>query len=132
LLWLDQSHPLLAAGLGRLCRKEEEEMSRKTAFRGIPSLILVLVFGLTLAGPSPAAAADLGFREFSLERLASGFWGEVAGWFTGADKRGFGIDPNGQPILIDPDPENPTAPSAPAAPPAPPDHPGPSAQHGRP
>lgn len=88
-------------------------MSRKTAFRGIPSLVLVLILGLTLAGASPAAAAaDPGFRDFSLERLASGFWGKVAGWFTGADKRGFGIDPNGGSIAIEPDPPTPAEPPA--------------------
>lgn len=102
-------------------------MSRKTAFRGISSLIFVLVLGLTLAGASPAAAAGPGFRQLSLERLASGFWAKVASWLTGppmgADKRGFGIDPNGETFIIDPDP---------AAPPAPPVSPGPAGPHGRP
>ena len=94
-------------------------MSRNTASRGIPSLVFVL--GLTLAGASPAAAADPGSRDFSFDRLFSGFWGEMTGWLTGADKRGFGIDPNGGWTGIRPDPSTPADPPAPAGPP---NHPG--------
>jgi hypothetical protein len=126
LLWLNPTPSVYAAGLGRL-RRKEEEMSRKTAVRGIPSLIFVL--GLTLAGASPAAAAGPGFRDFSFDRLFSGFWGEVAGWLTGVDKRGFGLDPNGGSIAVEPEPPGPETPPAQANPPS---HPGASASHGRP
>lgn len=98
-------------------------MSRTTASRGIPALIFVLA--LTLAGASPAAAADLGFWDFSFDHLVSGFWGEVTGWLTGADKRGFGIDPNGVAVSAQPDP--------PANPPANPQgNPGPFSPDGKP
>jgi hypothetical protein len=79
----------------------EEEMSRKNASRGMFALIFVL--GLTLAGASPAAAVDLGSWDFSFDRLVSGFWGEVTGWLAPADKRGFGIDPNGVAVSARPD-----------------------------
>lgn len=82
-------------------------MSRKTASRGIFALILVL--GLTLAGASPAAAADFGSWDFSFDRLVSGFWGEVTGWLTATDKRGFGIDPNGVSVSAHPDTPQPPA-----------------------
>lgn len=93
-------------------------MSRKTAFRGVPSLIFVLVLGLTLAGASPAAAE--GLWDFSFDRLVSGFWSEVTGWLTGTDKatsgdvdeldRGFGIDPNGNTVAVEPEPSHPVGP----------------------
>lgn len=93
-------------------------MSRTTASRGISALILVL--GLTLAGASPAAAADLGSWGFSFDRLVSGFWAEVTGWLAGsADKasepidnldRGFGLDPNGNTVAITPDHPEPVGP----------------------
>lgn len=93
-------------------------MSRNTASRGIPALILVL--GLTLAGASPAAAADLGSWGFSFDRLVSGFWAEVTGWLSGsADKvsepidnldRGFGLDPNGNTVAVAPDHPEPVGP----------------------
>lgn len=83
-------------------------MSRTTTSRGIFALILVL--GLTLAGARPAAAADLGSWDLSLDRLVSGFWAEMTGWLTGADKRGFGIDPNGVAVSALPDPAPPADP----------------------
>ena len=93
-------------------------MSRTTASRGIPALILVL--GLTLAGASPAAAADLGSWGFSFDRLVSGLWAEVTGWLAGStDKasepidnvdRGFGIDPNGNTLTALPDHPEPQGP----------------------
>lgn len=94
-------------------------MSRTTASRGISALLLVL--GLTLAGARPAAAADLGAWDFSFDRFVSGFWAEVTGWLSGAEKvssteptdridRGFGLDPNGNTIAIVPDPPQPEGP----------------------
>ena len=80
-------------------------MSRTHASRGIFALVFVL--GLTLAGARPAAAADLGSWDFSFDRLVSSFWGELTGWLTGtdgADKRGFGIDPNGVAVSAQPNP----------------------------
>lgn len=92
-------------------------MSRNTASRGIPALVFVL--GLTLAGARPAAAADSGSWGFSFDHLVSGFWAEVTGWLTGADKasepiddmdRGFGLDPNGHTISVVPDHPEPQGP----------------------
>ncbi|HKV06593.1 MAG TPA: hypothetical protein VJ725_00550 [Thermoanaerobaculia bacterium] len=96
-------------------------MSRKTASRGISALIFVLA--LTLAGASPAAAADLGLWDFSFDHLVSGFWGEVTGWLSGADKRGFGIDPNGKPFSAQTDPGPPAQANPQGQPFSPSDHP---------
>jgi hypothetical protein len=95
----------------------EEEMSRKNASRGIFALILVL--GLTLAGASPAAAADFGSWNFSFDGMVSGFWAEVTRWLGSTDKaseqtdrmdRGFGLDPNGNSVSIVPDDPQPVGP----------------------
>lgn len=92
-------------------------MGRKTASRGASSLVLVL--SLALAGASPAAAADLGSWELSFDRLVSGLWSEVTGWLTGGTgvekaaprtttndtfDRGFGLDPNGNSTIVQPEP----------------------------
>lgn len=87
-------------------------MERKTVHRGI--VVLAIVTSLSVAGSRPAAAVDLGF----LDRL-NHLWSFV----TGTDahratarvhraaekapavpgtKAGWGIDPNGHDIVVDP------------------------------
>jgi ABC-type transport system substrate-binding protein len=99
-------------------------MYRRTAHRGVAALALVLM--LVLIGAQPAAAAD----RTVLDRFAS-FWGAViytvpgahaalntlTGWFNKATtdpqptaERGFGIDPNGNELLSQPEPPAPPAP----------------------
>jgi hypothetical protein len=88
------------------------EMERRTVHRGI--LALAIVTSLSVAGSRPAAAMDLGL----LDRL-SHLWSLVTGdahQATGrahrastqvpkvpGTKLGWGIDPNGGWIVIDPD-----------------------------
>jgi len=100
-------------------------MHRRTVHRGIAALALVA--SLTAAGASPAAAAaNHGF----MGRLA-GVWSAAAGdsssfldrlvrWFDGGEaaraprtteKQTWGIDPNGNSILLDPT-EDPVSPSS--------------------
>jgi hypothetical protein len=96
------------------------EMERKTVHRGVVALAIVASLGA--GGSRPAAALDLGFLD-RLNHLLSFVTGdapraagrahraaEKAPAVPGA-KTGWGIDPNGHEIIVNPDPTRSFAPS---------------------
>jgi hypothetical protein len=109
LTW-DPKEPGVWSGNAGLIK--EMEMERKTVHRGI--VALAIVTSLSAAGSRPAAAMDLGL----LDRL-SHLWSFVAGDAHQAagrahrasdqgpkvpgTKTGWGIDPNGHEIVVNPD-----------------------------
>jgi hypothetical protein len=88
------------------------EMERRTVHRGI--LALAIVTSLSAAGSRPAAAMDLGFldRLDQLWSFATGDAHQVASQAHRASekapkvpgtKTGWGIDPNGEHIVVNPE-----------------------------
>ena len=88
-------------------------MYRETVRRGVAAL--ALAGGLALAGARPAAAAEPGPLSTSLGWFAGlwsegvsnlvSFWEAVTRQSDDSDKdKGFGVDPNGNPIAIDTSP----------------------------
>lgn len=86
-------------------------MDRRNVHRGLVALTLAV--GLMLAGVQPAAARETGLRTPSFDRLLSSVWGELESLFARiaarpekpTQKRGFGIDPNGNWLTLPEDDE---------------------------
>lgn len=80
-------------------------MDRRNVHRGLVALALAV--GLMLAGVQPAVAREPGVRTPGFDRLLSSVWGELESLFARIaarpekpQKRGFGIDPNGNWLTI--------------------------------
>jgi hypothetical protein len=86
-------------------------MDHRNVHRGLVALTLAV--GLMLAGVQPAAAKEPGVRTPSFDRLLSSLLGELESLLARiaprpeepTQKRGFGIDPNGNWLTLPEDEE---------------------------